>query len=121
MRRREHEHVPLGSNVAAGVAAGLGKPVNRTYAKHHEWTSQFEGAERIAKYGMSREDADALGLESQFRARTAIDEGRFEAQIVPIAAAVFGEDGARLDTTRTFSHDEVPRETSREALGACAN
>ena len=96
---------------------GHGKPVNRTYGARYEYTSQFEGAERIAtKYGITRADTDAFGLESQLRARRALDEGRFETQIVPIEAVQVDEDGKRLDETLTFTVDEVPRETSLEAL-----
>jgi len=109
--------VPLGSDGMDGAQAGHGKPVNRAYFDHYEWTSQFEGAERIAtKYGISRDDTDALGLESQRRARRALNEGRFETQILPVAATQIGEDGKRLAETRTFAVDEVPRDTSREAL-----
>ncbi|HZR15455.1 MAG TPA: acetyl-CoA C-acyltransferase [Acidimicrobiia bacterium] len=109
--------VPIGANALDGAKAGHGKPVNRTYRAHYEYTSQFEGAERIAeKYGITRDDTDALGLESQLRARRARDEGRFETQIVPIEATRVSEDGARLDETVTFAVDEVPRETSKEAL-----
>jgi acetyl-CoA C-acetyltransferase len=111
--------VPLGANAIDGAAAGHGKPVNRTYAAHYEFTSQFEGAERIAtKYGITRPDADGLGLESQLRARRALDEGRFETQILPIEAVPVDDDGRRLDETVTFAVDEVPRETSLEALAA---
>jgi acetyl-CoA C-acetyltransferase len=109
--------VPLGANATDGAAAGHGKPVNRSYAAHYEFTSQFEGAERIAtKYGISRLDADELGLQSQLRARRALDEGRFETQVVPIEAVQVDDDGRRLDETVTFAVDEVPRETSLEAL-----
>jgi acetyl-CoA C-acetyltransferase len=109
--------VPLGSNAMDGAAAGHGKPVNRSYAAHYEFTSQFEGAERIAtKYGIRRLDADELGLESQLRARRALDEGRFETQVVPIEAVQVDDDGRRLDESVTFAVDEVPRETSLEAL-----
>src|SRR5690606_2621475 len=100
-----------------GAAAGHGKMINRTYAAQHEYTSQFEGAERIAtKYGISRADAEALGLESQRRARRAIDQGRFEAQIVPLDTVQVDDNGRRLDDTVTFATDEVPRDTSPEAL-----
>ncbi len=109
--------VPLGSNARDGAAAGHGKPVNRTYAAHYEYTSQFEGAERIAeKYGLTRRMADELGLESQLRARRAVDEGRFETQILPVEAVQLDEDGKRLDATVTFARDEVLRDTSMEAL-----
>lgn len=42
-------------------------------------------AENVAqRYGISREDQDALALESQQRAAKAIREGRFASQIVPV-------------------------------------
>ncbi len=36
--------VPIGANALDGAKAGHGKPVNRTYRAHYEYTSQFEGA-----------------------------------------------------------------------------
>ncbi len=109
--------VPLGSSSTDGTKAGHGKPINSTYWKHHEFTSQFEGAERIAtKYGITRADTDALGLESQLRARRSLDEGRFETQIVPLEAVVLDADGNKIDEKRVFSVDEVLRETSLDAL-----
>ena len=105
--------VPL----AANVMNGPGKPVSRSYFRHYEFTSQFEGAERIATaYGISRTDTDELGLESQLRAATAQREGRFETQIVPIDAVLVDEDGKKTGETVEFSRDEVPRDTSLEAL-----
>lgn len=48
--------------------------------------SQFDGAEQIAaKWGFTREQMDAFGLESQRKAAEAIDAGAFDAEIVPIA------------------------------------
>jgi acetyl-CoA C-acetyltransferase len=42
-------------------------------------------AENIAaKWGISREDQDALAVESHNRAQRAIEEGRFKSQIVPV-------------------------------------
>ena len=109
--------VPIGANARAGADAGYGKPINRTYGAHYEYTSQFEGAERIAtKYGITREDTEHLGLASQDRARRVLDEGRFEPQIVPLEATQVDEEGTRLEETVTFAVDEVPRETSLEAL-----
>ena len=46
--------LPIGSDAEAGAKAGYGKPVSRSYFGHYEFTSQFEGAERIAdKYGIT--------------------------------------------------------------------
>ncbi len=111
--------VPIASNAADGHAAGHGFPVAQSYNDLFEFTSQFEGAERIAtKYGITRDDTDALGLESQVRARRAVDEGRFENQIVPVEAVVMDEDGKPTDARHTFNTDEVLRETSLEKLAA---
>ncbi|MGN6230148.1 MAG: beta-ketothiolase BktB [Trinickia sp.] len=50
-------------------------------------------AENVArKFGISREDQDALALESHRRAERAIAEGRFKRQIVPISRRVKGKD-----------------------------
>ena len=109
--------LPIGSDASAGAAAGLGKPVSRSYFAHYEWASQFEGAERIAtKYGVTRDDTDRLGLESQLRAARAIAEGRFANAIVPIEVEVLDADGQRTGERRTMSRDEVPRDTSLEQL-----
>ncbi len=105
--------LPIGSNTANGP----GRPVSRSYFENHEFTSQFEGAERMAeKYEISREDTDGLGLSSQLRAARAWEEGRFETQIVPVQAALVDEEGKKTGETVTFDRDEVPRDTSLEAL-----
>ena len=109
--------LPIGSDAVAGAKAGFGKPVSRSYFEHFEFTSQFEGAERIAeKYGISRDDTDRYGLRSQELAAQAIAEGRFETQIVPVDAPVMGEDGKKTGETVTVTRDEIPRDTSLEAL-----
>lgn len=109
--------LPIGSDSIAGAKAGYGKPVARSYYDHYEFTSQFEGAERIAeKYGITRADTDALGLESQIRAARAIAEGRFAAQMIPIEAPILDENGKRTDKSKTVATDEIPRKTSLEAL-----
>src|SRR5947209_18342971 len=67
--------IPLGS----ATKAGPGRPLPKTYFAEYQLTSQFEGAERIAeKWGITREDADAFGLESQVRANRAWEEARYE-------------------------------------------
>ncbi|PMS15267.1 acetyl-CoA C-acyltransferase [Trinickia dabaoshanensis] len=50
-------------------------------------------AENVArKFGISREDQDALALESHRRAERAIAEGRFKRQIVPVTRRVKGKE-----------------------------
>src|SRR6266481_2940001 len=104
--------LPIGSDAIAGAQAGYGKPITRKYRDHYEFTSQFEGAERIAtKYGITRQDADRFGLESQLRAARAISEGRFDSQLVPVEVPVIQEGGERTGETRVVTRDEVPRQT----------
>jgi acetyl-CoA C-acetyltransferase len=109
--------LPIGSDAIAGAQAGYGKPITRTYREHYEFTSQFEGAERIAtKYGITREQTDRLGLESQLRAARAYKEGRFASQLVPVEAPIPVAAGEQPGQTQMVVRDEIPRDTSLEAL-----
>ena len=111
--------LPIGSDAIAGANAGFGKPITRKYFERFEFVSQFEGAERIAtKYGVTRQDTDRFGLESQLKAARAISDGRFDSQIIPVEVPVMNTDGTRGKEMRSFTRDEVPRETSLEALAA---
>lgn len=68
-------------------------------------------AENIAtKYGLSREMLDAYALESQVRAKAAIEAGKFKDEIVPVEIKSKKE-------IFCFETDEHPRETSMEKLG----
>ncbi len=96
----------------------VGAPVNKRYWQHYEWTSQFEGAERIAEqWGIARADTDQFGLRSQQLARKAWDEDAFATQIVPIEAPVFDDEGNDTGQTRTVTRDGGLRETTLEGLG----
>jgi acetyl-CoA C-acetyltransferase len=110
--------LPIGSDAVAGAQAGFGKPITRKYRERFEFTSQFEGAERIAtKYGITREDTDRFGLQSQLRAARAIAEGRFNDQLVPVEVPVPNTDPKQRSVEmQTVARDEVPRKTSMEAL-----
>jgi acetyl-CoA C-acetyltransferase len=60
--------------------------------------------------GFTREDVDALAVESQRRADVAIRDGRFRNSVIP----VYYDDG-----TLALDHDEFPRpQTTMEALAA---
>src|SRR5271154_2822642 len=103
--------LPIGSDAIAGAQAGMGKPITRKYREHFEFTSQFEGAERIAtKYGITRDDTDGFGLESQLRAARAISEGRFASQLVPVEVPVPVTAGEKPSRQQTGTRDEVPRD-----------
>ena len=104
-------HVGLGSNVLNGP--GSSKPDD------FPWDSpnQFEAAERIAtNRGITREEADAWGLWSQQRAALAIEEGRYEREILPVDAPLLDESGVRTGQLRRVTADQGIRETSIEAL-----
>ena len=61
--------------------------------------SQFRAAELIAeKWGIARETMEEFALQSHERALAAIDEGRFETQIVPLGD-VSVDEGPRRGTT----------------------
>ena len=108
--------LPIGSD-AIGLPKEYGKVVAKSYFEHFEFTSQFEGAERVAeKYQITRKDADGFGLQSQQRAAKAQDEGRFKSQIIPLEIPVFDEKGEKTGATKVFERDEIPRDTSLEAL-----
>ncbi|HET9612342.1 MAG TPA: steroid 3-ketoacyl-CoA thiolase [Acidimicrobiales bacterium] len=107
--------VPIGANSSKKL--GLGVPIPKTYFGNYEFTSQFEGAERIAdKWGITRADTDAFGLASQQRAAAAWAEGRFDTQVVPVDAPDVDDEGAPTGTTHRVERDEGLRDTTLEAL-----
>jgi len=106
--------VPMGSNRGSMSDAVL---------ERFDIVMQGISAEEIAKeWKLSREEADRYSYESHQRAARAIDEGRFEKEIVPIEVDVPApdEDGGTATMTRTrFAVDEaVRRETTLEKMAA---
>ncbi|WP_138470987.1 acetyl-CoA C-acetyltransferase [Poseidonocella sp. HB161398] len=96
--------VPMGSDGAA-VA------VDPTVAMAHYFVPQGIAADIIAtEYGFSRDDADALAVESQRRAKAAWDAGRFARSVVPVT----DRNGLTI-----LDRDEYMRpETDMQTLGA---
>lgn len=107
--------VPMGSN--RGSMSDL---------VHERFDIVMQGisAEEIAKeWKLSREELDRISYESHMRAARAIDQGRFEREIVPIDLDVPdpGDDGGSAATlTRVhFAVDEaVRRETTLERMAS---
>jgi len=101
--------VPMGSNLAAGGFEGFSP---RLYERW-EVVPQGISAEVIAEeWNLSREALDEYSFESHRRAVAAIDEGRFEREIVPVEV---GAAGAAV----LVGVDENPRrDTSLEKLAA---
>jgi acetyl-CoA C-acetyltransferase len=109
--------VPMGSTIPRDP--DVGKPVNKSYWAHHELTSQFEGAERIADaWGITREECDVFGKLSQDRAAQAWTEGRYEAQVVSVEAPDLDDEGKPSESTHVVARDEGLRETTLDALAA---
>ncbi|MES2222794.1 MAG: acetyl-CoA C-acyltransferase [Acidobacteriota bacterium] len=77
-------------------------------------------AERVAKhYGISREESDRFALASHQKALAAIDEGRFEDEIVPVTVTKtdFLDERNAKQREVEFRVDEGPRkDTTFEAL-----
>ena len=94
--------VPMGSN---------GGDLSEKLLERWQIVPQGLSAEVIAdEWGLSREELDAVSLESHRRAANAIDEGRFENEIVPVEVQ-----NPHMGTL--FAVDETPRrDTSAEAL-----
>ena len=114
------------AGIACGVEAmsrvGLGANAfngpGRSKPEEFPWDmpDQFGAAERIAqKYGITREDVDWLGFESQRKAAVAVAEGRFEREIVPLEAPVVGPEGPTGEK-KLITKDQGPRDTTREGL-----
>ena len=103
--------VPLGANV--GTAAGPRRPASWDI----DMPDQFNAAERIAKRrGLTREDLEVLGVQSQARAKQAWEEGRFDREIVPVTAPVIGEDKQPTSEMNVVSRDQGLRDTTAESL-----
>jgi acetyl-CoA acyltransferase len=98
--------VPMGSS---------GGDISDKLLERWEIVPQGISAELIAEqWGFSREELDAYSYESHRRALAAIDEGRFEREIVPVEVS-----NPHVGTL--FAVDETPRaDTSPEALAGLA-
>jgi len=98
--------IPISAAMIVGQQYGFSTP----FAESPGWVarygdqevSQFRSAEMIAeKWDLSREQMEEFALASHERARTAIAEGRFEAEIEPVG---------------DLAVDQCPRETSLEKM-----
>ena len=95
--------IPIAAAMTAAEPFGFTDPFSGSegWVKRYgtQEVSQFRGAELIAeKWDISREDMEAFALESHERALTAIDEGRFEREILPLGE-VTTDEGPRRGTT----------------------
>src|SRR6478672_8392372 len=101
--------VPMGSNNGS---------MSPLVYEHYDIVMQGISAEEIAKqWNLTREELDRISYESHQRAARAIDEGRFEKEIVPIELDVPAADsGTTLVRTRFAVDEAVRRGTTLEKM-----
>ena len=101
--------VPMGSNLGAEGFAGFSEKLYERW----EIVPQGISAEVLAaEWHLSRESLDEYSYESHMRAVTAIEEGRFEREIVPVEVS-----NPHLGTL--FAVDETPRrDTTLEKMAS---
>ena len=103
--------VPMGSNRGSMSDAVL---------ERFDIVMQGISAEEIAaKWNLSREELDRYSYESHMRAARAIDEGRFDKEIIPIELDLPAPDsGTTLVRTRFAVDEAVRRATTLETMAA---
>jgi acetyl-CoA C-acetyltransferase len=100
--------IPIASAMTVAEQFGFTDPFSGSEGWRRRYgdqeVSQFRGAEMIAeKWGITRSDMEAFALESHRRAFQAIEEGRFEKEIVPLNG---------------LARDEGPRQSSLEKMAS---
>lgn len=98
--------IPISSAMMAAEPLGFKDPFTGSegWVKRYgsEPPTQFKSAQMIAdKWGLSRRDLEEYSLESHRRALQAIEEGRFDREIVPVAGVTM---------------DETPRQSTLEKM-----
>jgi acetyl-CoA acyltransferase len=103
--------VPMGSN--------NGSMSEAVYERFDIVMQGISAEEIAAKWNLPREELDRYAYESHMRAARAIDEGRFEKEIIPIDLDVPASDsGATLVRTRFAVDEAVRRETTIEKMAS---
>jgi acetyl-CoA C-acetyltransferase len=87
--------VPIGASIVDGYKAEHGLPYGKVLGERYPGIqfNQFVGAEMLVdKYDLSKDELNEFALSSHLKAKTAVEEGRFDAEIVPIEVEL--EDGS---------------------------
>jgi len=96
---------PRGNATAYDTTLGW-RFVNPKMQKMYDTLGMGETAERVAaKHDVSREAQDAFALDSQMKAKAAMESGRFQREVVAVATAVNRKTGQEIFCTV----DEHPR------------
>ena len=105
-----HAQIAAEDAAAGAMPMGMGSGNAHLQSIHPQSHQGVCGDAIAAMEGITRADADALGLESQRRADIAIKEGRFAKSLITVY---------NLDGTVALDHDEFPRpQTTAEGLAA---
>jgi acetyl-CoA C-acetyltransferase len=115
--------VPMGSTVRLPLEKGMPLPYAQGWRDRYgdQEISQFRGAQLICeKWGIKRLQLEEFALESHARALRAIDEGRFDSQITPIAG-VTTDEGPRRDTSLEKMAELKPLREGWELTAATAS
>jgi len=102
--------VPIGASIIDGMKADHGVPYGKKISERYPGVqfNQFTGAEMLVeKYGLTSQELNEFALASHMKAKQAIEEGRFEGEIVPIEIELEDgsltmhtqDEGVRLDAT----------------------
>ena len=115
--------VPMGSSVGLALEKGMPLPFGQGWKDRYgdQEISQFRGAQLICeKWGISRAQLEEFALASHQRAVRAIDEGRFEREIVPVNG-VSVDEGPRRDTSLEKMASLAPLREGWEITAATAS
>src|SRR5690242_13063129 len=115
--------VPMGSSVALPLEKGMAMPFGQGWRDRYgdQEISQFRGAQLMCeKWGIKRSQLEEFSLQSHQRAIRAIDEGRFDREIVPVGD-VRADEGPRRDTTLEKMAELKPLRDGWELTAATAS
>jgi len=115
--------VPMGSSILLPAEKGMPLPFGQGWRERYgdQEISQFRGAQMMCeKWGIVRRQLEEFALESHRRAVRAIDEGRFEREIVPVNGLSVDE-GPRRDTSLEKMAGLAPLREGWEVTAAAAS
>jgi len=115
--------VPMGSSVALPLEKGMAMPFGQGWRDRYgdQEISQFRGAQLMCeKWGIKRHQLEEFSLQSHQRAIRAIDEGRFDREVVPVGD-VRADEGPRRDTTLEKMAELKPLRDGWELTAATAS
>ncbi len=115
--------VAMGASVLLPAEAGMPAPFGDGWRQRYgdQEISQFRGAQLICeRWGIKRPALEEFALESHQRAVRAIDEGRFEREIVPVNG-VRTDEGPRRDTSLEKMADLPPLREGWEITAATSS